>query len=252
VYVSSGGPIFANFVEQGCSDDYGSAVGYGAVPAIELVAGQHIYVRIGSFSPSNMMDGSYYRLKTTVVTLANVLANSGFESGTLSPWSMNVTNSLDGVTNAFALLGSYSARMTGEPGKVNKLKQKWSLDGIKLAKDSTIVANFAYSTNGTVSDNATGMLKMTFTDGTPQKVTKFKLFPQTAAGSFKQVYLQLTVKPAKVKDITLMIKNKSSGGALFIDDASIRIHGDPARDTRQNLDLLPVPAAPPLTLRGVN
>ena len=252
VYTSSGGPIFTNFTEEGCSDDYGSGVGYGALPAIALTAGEEVYVRVGTFSASNMLDGSYYRLKTAIVNLTNVFSNHSFEGGTLAPWTMTTSSGLDGVTNTFAILGTYSARMTGAPGKVNTLKQKWSLGGIKLAKDSTVVANFYYSTNGTVSSSAKGTLKMTFTDGTPAKVTKFKLNTHTAVGNFSVVYLQLAVKPSNVKDITLMIKNKSTGGTLFIDEAALRIHGDPTRDARQTLDLLPVPTAPPLTLRGAN
>lgn len=252
VYVSSSGPIFTNFTERGCSDDYGGTIGYGAVPALLFNAGDEVYVQVGTFSAANMLAGSYYRVKTTVVSLPNVLLNESFETGTLAPWTMKVTSGLDGVTNTYDQVGDYSARMTGEPGKVNKLKQKWSLDGIKLVKDSMVVANFSYSTNGTVSNNATGVLKMTFTDNTPAKTAKIKLNKQTAAGSFNTVYLQLPVKPAKVKAITLMINNKSSGGVLFIDSAVLRIHGDPTRATGQPLDLLPVPDAPPLTLRGAN
>lgn len=257
VYVSSGGPVFANLTQKGCNDDYGNLVGYSAVTNIALNAGEEVYVRIGTYSAPNLMAGSYYRLKTTIVNLNNVLLNASFETGSLAPWKMKTTTGVDGVTGAYSDLGAYSVRIAGAPGKVNTLKQKWSTGSMKLPPEGMVVATFAYSTNGTTSNKAFAILKLTYANGAPVQTARVRLNAQTSL--FELEYIHLPVKKANVKDITLMFKNKSTGGLIFIDSVSLRIYGDPLRAAKHAPDgLLPVPESPlsvpdaPADFRGTN
>jgi hypothetical protein len=250
VYRSSGGPAFGNFTQLGCNDDFG-AVGYGALQSIFLEAGNEIYVRVGSFSPQNLLEGSYYTLKTTVVSFGDVLTNSFFDTGSLTPWKMKITGGDDSVTNAYALSG-YSARMAGGPGKTNSLKQSWSPAdyNITLAKDSTVTAYFYYSTNGTESSDVSAKLTIAYGSGAPT-VAKLNLQSSTAAGSFVPFYLLTQIRQANVTKVTLKITNKSPSGFVFIDFATVRLFGDPARSAKAPAGVLPPPAAP-LGLRGLN
>ena len=260
VYVSSGGPIFTNLTQKGCNDDYGNVIGYSALTGIALNAGEEVYVRVGTYSAANLMTGSYYRLKTTIVNLNDVLLNGSFETGSLAPWTMTSTTGVDGVTGAYSDLGAYSVRIAGAPGKVNTLKQKWSTGSIKLPPDGMVVALFSYSTNGTVSDKAFAILRLTYTDGTPAQTMKYRLKSQTAASTFVAAYLHLPVRKANVKDIIIMFKNKSTDGLLFVDSVSVRVYGDPTRAAKQEASdaLLPVPESPlsipdaPADFRGTN
>ena len=201
-----------------------------------------------------------YRLKTTIVNLNDVLLNGSFETGSLAPWTMTSTTGVDGVTGAYSDLGAYSVRIAGAPGKVNTLKQKWSTGSIKLPPDGMVVALFSYSTNGTVSDKAFAILRLTYTDGTPAQTMKYRLKSQTAASTFVAAYLHLPVRKANVKDIIIMFKNKSTDGLLFVDSVSVRVYGDPTRAAKQEASdaLLPVPESPlsipdaPADFRGTN
>lgn len=252
VYSSTGGTNYANFTELGCDDDFGP-IGYGALPEVTLAVGTEVYVRVGSFRSDNLLNGSSYRLKVSVVALNNALINTGFETGSLAPWTMSHVDSIDGVTNAYFYSGGFSARMAGAPGKINKLKQKWNPAnfGIKLPKDATVMAYFYYSTNDTVSNNVKATLKVTYTNGAPATVSSVKLPQQTATSSFIQRFLLTPITQTQVANISLTIKNKSSGGLVFIDSTLMRIYGNPGRAAKDAAGVLPPPAAP-AAFRGTN
>ena len=57
VYSSSGGPSFPGLTMLGCSDDSFGAF-YSTLPGLSIAAGTEVYVRVGTFSSSNLLAGS--------------------------------------------------------------------------------------------------------------------------------------------------------------------------------------------------
>lgn len=113
------------------------------------------------------------------------------------------------------------------------------------------MAEFFYSTNGTVSNNVKATLKVTYANGAPTTVSSVKLLQQTAIGGFVQRFLLTPITQTQVANISLTIKNKSSGGLVFIDSTLMRIYGNPGRAAKDAAGVLPPPAAP-AAFRGTN
>jgi len=143
--------------------------------------------------------------------------------------------------------------MSGASGKTNKLKQKWSpsANGITLAKNSTALALFYYSTNGTVSSNVKAILKITYSSGIPPTVASSRLLAQNGVNQWEYGGVLASVKSPKVAAITLMVKNKSPAGQFYFDHGMLYVYGSLARDAKSADGALPVPVAP-LSLRGMN
>lgn len=246
VYGSDGTADFASFSLLGCSLGFGSGANYSSLPAVGLLAGQVIYVRVGTGADVNLLNGSYYRLKSAVVSLENVLVNAGFEASELAPWTLTVANAQNGVTSANSFLGTHSMLMTGSPDATNTLKQKWSPANFSLSlpKKATAHASMVYSTDGTVADSAKAVLTATYTDGTPATTVSRKLQKQTGGGFWEDLYLFLPLASRKVATLTLSFKNKSSAGTLYVDNTVLKILGDPTRDAQMPAGLIAAPHAP--------
>ena len=252
VYTSSDGANFANFTEAGCGGDFAGGL-FSALPFVSLNADDLVYVRVGTYRSANLLNGAYYRLKVSPVMLPGVFTNGSFSTGLLEPWTLSVISPVDGIVDTYRYDDTYSVRMSGAPGKTNKLKQKWSplAHNMTLAKNSTALALFYYSTNGTVSSSVKAILKITYSNGIPPTVASSKLLAQNGVNQWEYGAVLASVKSPKVAAVTLMIKNKSPAGQFYFDHGLLYIYGSPAREAKSADGVLPLPAAP-LTLRSMN
>jgi hypothetical protein len=236
VYSSSGGPVFANLNQLGCSDDSFGTL-YSVVPGISISQGTEVYVRVGTFSSANLLAGSQYRITVSPEYMNSLGTNSAFDSGTAG-WSLKNTTGSDGIFNDG---GDNVFRFFGALGKSAKIKQNVTPSTVLLDKadEGGAFRMFGQYHAVSLSNNAKFILKVTYTDGTPATKVSYNTLRITTG--YQGISLVAPVASKNVAKISMIVKNSSTGGQLRVDDISVDYAGNPARE-RKGDGLLPLPA----------
>ncbi|MBK8138067.1 MAG: hypothetical protein IPK52_20020 [Chloroflexi bacterium] len=253
VYSSSGGPSFPGLTMLGCSDDSFGAF-YSTLPGLSIAAGTEVYVRVGTFSSSNLLAGSQYRVYVSPEFMSNLGTNGSFNSGTADYTLVGMTGS-DGVFNDG---GNNVFRIFGAPGKVAKLKQSVNFASLgfdRADEGSAFRVFLTYNSVGTITENTKFILKVTYTNGVlPTKVSSRAL---RVTDSYVTTNLIALLTSKKVAKVSLTVKNSSIGGQIRVDSIQFDYTGSIVR-TRKGDALLPPPPAPAwetrdgVKLRGSN
>ncbi|MBK9126063.1 MAG: hypothetical protein IPM16_23445 [Chloroflexi bacterium] len=236
VYSSSGGPVFANLTQLGCSDDsYGTL--YSVVNGVFISQGTEVYVRVGTFSSANLLAGSQYRIMISPEYMSGLGTNPAFDSGT-SGWTLKNTSGSDGVFNDG---GDNVFRFFGALNKNAKIKQSVTPSTVLLdkAEEGGAFRMFANYNAVSLSNNAKFILKVTYTDGTPTTKLTYNTLRITAG--YQTINLVAPIASKNVNKVSMMFKNSSTSGQIRVDDISLDYAGNPARE-RKGDGLLPLPA----------
>lgn len=237
VYTSSGGPVFTNLTEQGCDDDSPGSL-YSVLNGIYITQGAEVYVRVGTFSSGNFLSGSQYRITISPETISDLGTNRYFDAG-MTGWTAKNTTFGDGIYDD---AGNNVFRLFGALNKTAKLKQNvvpstLLLDKADAGGSFRLLAS--YTTANTLSTNAKFILKVTYSDGTPATKATYNTLRITAA--YQSISLVAPIASKNVSKVTMMLKNKSDGGEIRVDNFQVDYMGNPARE-RKGDGLLPLPA----------
>lgn len=156
------------------------------------------------------------------------VANGGFETGKINPWTTKkLSNDRIVIDAAQAFTGSASWMFSGSGLEASSVLQMVDVAYYNIQPSDVVTLSFAYKATG-ASVNGIVRVNVKYTDGTATKENK----PLTAVTDYTVVteVIELT-KPVASLKVTLLNKSRKNKDKIYLDDITLTLSGSVIRDS---------------------